>query len=178
MKNLIRKLIFTAMSGLMVFLICGIFIRKAKAEKDADRIKTLPDLVLIDIRGDTVRTRQIHTGPVLITFFHPECDHCKYEISSLLSSVLIDSHVSILLVSYADKSEIISFMRQFDIDDTSNLHILHDPDFRMSDLFRADGMPSNYIYNDSLQLVKIFKGSTRPEAFMRYMFSDDKRQEN
>ena len=178
MKNLIRKLLFAVLSGLMVFLICGIFIRKTKAEKASDRIKMLPDLVLSDIWGDTIRTSQIHTGPVLITFFHPECDHCKYEITALLSSALLDSQLTILLVSYADRSEIISFMGQFDIDNTSTLHLLHDPDFRMSNLFRADVMPSNYIYNDSLQLVKIFKGSTRPEAFMRYIISDDKRQEN
>jgi thiol-disulfide isomerase/thioredoxin len=178
MKNLMRKLLFAFMSGLLFFLIYGIFIRKAKAEEAFDRIKTLPDLVLTDIRGDTVRTSQIHTGPVLVTFFHPECDHCQYEISSLVSSVRIDSQLTILLISYADKSEILSFMRKFDIEDTSTIHVLHDPDFRISDLFRAYVLPSNYIYNDSLQLVKIFKGSTRPEAFMRYMFSDDKRQEN
>lgn len=178
MKNLIRKFVVAVISGLLAFLICGIFIRKAKAEKAADRIKTLPDIVLSDINGDTVRTSQIHTGPALVAFFHPECDHCNYEISSLLGSVLIDSQMTILLISYADKSEIISFMRQFDIDDNSTLHILHDPEHKISDLFRANCMPSNYIYNDSLQLVKIFKGSTKPEAFMRYLFSDDKHQKN
>ncbi len=174
MKNLIRKLILVVMSGLLVLLIYGIFIRRAEAEKAADRIKTLPELVLTDIRGDTVMTSQIHTGPVLITFFHPECDHCKYEISSILGSTLIGSQVTVLLVSYASKSEIISFMRQFDIDGSSTLHILHDPDHMLVDLFRADAMPSNYIYNDNLQLVKIYKGTTKPEALMRYLFSDDK----
>lgn len=178
MKTLIRKIIIAFLSGLMVFLISGIFIRKAKAERAAERIKTLPDLVLVDIHGGTFRTDQIHSGPLLITFFHPECDHCKYEISSLLNSGLRDSLLTILLVSYADRSEILSFMQQFDIGDTSTLHIVHDPEFRMSDLFRADVMPSNFIYNDSLQLVRIIKGSTRPEAFIRLMFNDDKHQKN
>ncbi|HHV41651.1 MAG TPA: TlpA disulfide reductase family protein [Saprospiraceae bacterium] len=178
MKNLIRKFLLVVLSALMVFLICGVFIKKTKAEKVFDRIKTLPDLVLLDILGDTIRTSQIHTGPVLITFFNPECDYCKYEITSLLSSTHIDRQLTILLISYADRSEILSFIRQFDIDSTSNLYLLHDPDFRMSNLFKANVMPSNYIYNDSLQLVKIFKGSTKPEALMRYMFNDDKRQEN
>ena len=68
MKNLIRKFLLVVLSALMVFLICGVFIKKTKAEKVFDRIKTLPDLVLLDILGDTIRTSQIHTGPVLITF--------------------------------------------------------------------------------------------------------------
>jgi thiol-disulfide isomerase/thioredoxin len=162
----------------MVFLISGIFIRKSKAERAAERIKTLPDLVLADIRGGTFRTEQIRSGPLLITFFHPECDHCKYEISSLLNSGLRDSLITILLISNADRSEILTFLQQFEIDDTSTLHIVHDPEFRISDLFGADVMPSNFIYNDSLRLVRIYKGSTRPEALMSYLFSDDKQQKD
>jgi len=173
MKKLIGKLIFAALSGLFIFLISGIFIRKAKAEKTADRIKRLPDLILTDIKGDTVRTNQIHSGPLLITFFHPECDHCRYEISSFIASDLLDEHFTALFVSYADEGEIHSFMQQLDIPDAPNLHIFHDPDFNLSDLFGADIMPSNFLYNDNLQLVKVFKGSTRPETILKYLYGHE-----
>ncbi len=174
MKNLIRKILIVFISVLLVFLIIGILIRRVKAEQAYDRIKMLPDLVLTDIRGDTIRTSHIHNGPVLITFFHPECDHCVYEISSLFNSSLCDSLLTILLISNADRSEILSFMQKFNIDKTSDLHIIQDPEFRMNDLFGAAVMPSNFIYNDRLQLAKVFKGATKPEAFMRYLFRDDK----
>lgn len=173
MKKLAGKLLLMLTFGFLIFLISGTMIRKAKAEEAAEKIRNLPDLVMTDIRGNIYRTDQINSGPLLITFFHPECDHCRYEISSLLDSGLPDSKLTILLVSYADSGEIQSFMQQLDIADGSNLHILHDPDFKMSELFGAKIMPSNFIYNDSLQLVKIFKGSTRPEVMMKYLYGND-----
>ena len=173
MKKLIGKLLFAVLSGLLVFLICGILIRKAKAEAAADKIKRLPDLVITDIGGDTLRTDQIHSGPLLITFFHPKCDHCRYEILSFMASDMLDNPLTVLIISYADKGEIQSFMQQLDIPDAPNLHIFHDPDFALSDLFGADIMPSNYLYNDSLRLVKVFKGSTRPEAILKFLYDHD-----
>lgn len=174
MKKLAGKLLLILTFGLLILLIGGTMIKKVKAEEAAEKISNLPDLVMTDIRGNIFRTDQINSGPLLITFFHPECDHCRYEISSLLDSGLPGSQLTLLLVSYADRTDIQSFMQQLDIVDGSNLHILHDSDFKMSELFGADIMPSNFIYNDSLQLVKIFKGSTRPEAMLKYLYSSDK----
>ena len=174
MKKLAGKLLLILTFGLLILLIGGTIIKKAKAEEAAEKIRNLPDLIMTDIRGNIFRTDQITSGPLLITFFHPECDHCRYEISSLLGSGLSDSKIILLLVSYADRTDIQSFMQQLDIVDGSNLHVLHDLDFKMSDFFGVDIMPSNFIYNDSLQLVKIYKGSTRPEAMMKYLYSNDK----
>ncbi|MBE0675363.1 MAG: redoxin domain-containing protein [Bacteroidales bacterium] len=174
MKKLAGKLLLILTFGFFIFLIGGTLIRKANAEEAAAKIRSLPDLIMTDIRGNVFRTDQITSGPLLITFFHPECDHCRYEISSLLETGLHESQLTLLLVSYADRAEIQSFMQLLDIVDVSKLHILHDPDFKMSKLFGADIMPSNFIYNDSLKLVKIFKGSTRPEAMMKYLYGNDK----
>jgi len=173
MKKRAGILLLVLTFGLLIFLIGGTMIRKVKADEAAEKIRSLPDVVMTDIWGNVFRTDQITSGPLLITFFHPECDHCRYEISSLLDSGLPDSQLALLLVSYADRAEIQSFMHQLDIVEGSPLHILHDSDFKMSELFGADIMPSNFIYNDSLQLVKIFKGSTRPEAMMKYLYGND-----
>ena len=173
MKKMIGRLLFAVMSGLLFFLISGIFIKKAKAEQAAERIKRLPDLVLNDIRGDTFRTDQIHSGPLLITFFHPDCDHCKYEISSFIGGGLLDYHLTVLLFSSADEDAIELFMQQLNISDSQSMHVFKDTNFELSELFGATIMPSNFLYNDSLQLVKVFKGSTRLEAILKYLYGQD-----
>lgn len=173
MKQRIGLLLLAVLFGLLIFLIGGILHKKAKAEEAADKIKRLPDLVLTDISGKSFRTGQIESGPLLITFFHPECDHCRYEISSLLASGLLDNDLTALFISYADKGEIQSFVHHLGMTDMSNLHVFHDPDFEISDLFGADIMPSNYLYNDSLHLAKVFKGSTRPETILKYLNGND-----
>lgn len=173
MKKLAGKLLLLLTFGLLILLIGGTINRKAQAEEAAGKIRILPHLVMTDIWGNNFSTDQITSGPLLITFFHPECEHCRFEISSLISSDLLDNNFTVMLVSNADKDEIQSFIKQFGIVNASNLYILHDSDFKVSDFFRVDIMPSNFIYNDNLQLVKIFKGSTRPEAMLKFLHSND-----
>jgi len=159
--------------GFLIFLIGAIMIKKVKAEQAAEKIRILPVLVMKDIWGNSFTTDQILSGPLLITFFHPECDHCKCEISSLISTDLIDSQLTILLVSYAKVNDIQSFMQEVGNIDALNMQILHDPDFRMSDLYRADVLPSNFIYDKELRLVKVFKGATKPETILKYLNEND-----
>ncbi len=174
MKKRIGKVLLVLVGGFLIFLIAGIVIRKVKGEQAAEKIRTLPVLAMKDIWGNSFTTEKIPSGPLLITFFHPECDHCKYEISSLISTDLIDSQLAILLVSYAKVDDIQSFIQEVGNIDALNMHILHDPDFRMSDLYRADILPSNFIYNKELKLVKVFKGATKPETIMKYLNGNDK----
>lgn len=173
MKKRIGKFLLVLVGGFLIFLISGIITKKVKAEQAAEKIRTLPALVMKDIRGNSYNTDQITSGPLLITFFHPECDHCKYEISSLISTNLIDSQLTILLVSYAKVDDIQSFMQEVGDTEALNMHILHDPDFRMSDLYSADVLPSNFIYNEKLELVKVFRGATKPETIMKYLNEND-----
>jgi hypothetical protein len=158
---------------LVIFLIGSTMIRKAKAEDDIEKIRNLPSLVVKDMMDNVFCTDQITSGPLLITFFHPECDHCKYEISSFMENLLPDSSIKIVLVSYADQVAVMTFMEELEVSYPSNLKILIDPDLRMTDMFRAEIIPSNYIYNDSLQLVKIFKGATKPETLLKYLTGND-----
>lgn len=169
MKRIAGKLLLLIPLGLIVILTVAIFTRKAKAEEKAGRIRMLPDLVMTDLNGLEFNTARLTSGPLLITFFHPECDHCRYELSSMKDIGTLNSNVKILLVSYADKNQIDSFIKELDISDTGHIHIIHDPDFTLSKFFGANIIPSNFIYNDSLQLIKVFKGSVRPETILKYL---------
>jgi thiol-disulfide isomerase/thioredoxin len=173
MKKRLGKVLLVLLGGFLIFLTAGIITKKVKGEQAAEKIRILPTIVMKDIRGNSFTTDQISSGPLLITFFHPECDHCKYEISALISTDLIDSQVAIILVSYAKVDQIRSFMQAVGNSDALNVHILHDPDFRMSDLYRANVLPSNFIYDKELRLVKVFKGATKPEAILKYLIEND-----
>ncbi|MCK7540994.1 MAG: TlpA family protein disulfide reductase [Marinilabiliales bacterium] len=140
----------------------------------SERIRSLPDLVLADINGNIFRTDEITSGPLLITYFHPECDHCRYEIASIFSSDLPDCDLRIILVSYADLSQIKLFMEQFDMRDYPLLNVLHDPDLSFREVFGTDVIPSNFIYNKDLQLIKAFRGETTTETILKYLHSSDK----
>lgn len=173
MKRRLAKLLMLIPVTLLAILIVAILSRKARAEVVIERIRMLPDLVATDINGATFNTSTLTSGPLLITFFHPECDHCRYELTSLFAEDSTNYSLDILLVSYAGTSEIRSFIQQTRILDSSHIHIIPDPEFKLTHLFGAQIIPANYIYNDSLQLVKIFKGSVKPETILRYMYGSN-----
>jgi thiol-disulfide isomerase/thioredoxin len=143
--------------------------RRTNAEEAVSRIRTLPDLVLTDVNGNLYATSELNSGPLLIIFFHPECDHCRYELASLMAGGSLNKDFKFLFISYDNKDKIRSFMQELGILDKTNVHVLHDPDFSLRDLFGATIIPTNFIYNDSLQLVKVFKGSVKPETIMKYL---------
>lgn len=164
----------------MLFPVCIILLmvgaslnKRSKAEEAAEKIRRLPLLTMTDIYGKPFSTANLTSGPLLITFFHPDCEFCKFEISSLLAIDDISAKFIIVLVSYADTAEIISFAKQLGITDSSGFSILHDPYLEYSNMFGAEMIPSNYIYDDSLRLVKVFKGSVRPETILKYINDND-----
>ena len=173
MKRRIARLLIATCGVIVIFLIGGTIFKKIKAEEAVARIRSLPDMVFTDINGNIFRTDQISTGPLLITYFHPECDHCRYEISSILSCDLLNSNLTILLVSHADLSQIETFMEQFDKRDSPSLHVLHDQYLIFREVFGTDIIPSSFIYNSDLQLVKSFKGEVTTETILKYLQSSD-----
>jgi hypothetical protein len=178
MKKRIARLIVAITAILLIFLIGGTIIRKTKAEEALSRIMSLPDMVLIDMNGKTFRTGQITSGPLLITYFHPECDHCRYEIASILSSNLIESDLKLILVSHADRGQIELFVEQLDIKNYPGLHVLHDPYMCFGEIFRTDIIPSNFIYDSDLKLVKALRGEVTTETILKYLNSSDKYKKN
>lgn len=171
MKKRVAKMVFTAFVVVLFLLVGGIVNKREKACEQLARISSLPDFTIPTIDGSLYNTSEISEGPVLITYFHPECEHCQYEISSLAKSNIPESGVKILLVSYASRAQIRSFMGKYDIKNDSTFHILSDTAFIFSKLFNTDVIPSNFIYNEDLRLVKILKGETNIETITKYLQS-------
>ena len=164
-------MVFTAFVVVLFLLVGGIVNKREKACEQLARISSLPDFTIPTIDGSLYNSSEISEGPLLITYFHPECEHCQYEILSLTKSNIPESGIKILLVSYASSQQIRSFMGKFDVKNDSTFHILSDTAFIFSELFRTDVIPSNFIYNEDLRLVKVLKGETNIETITKYLQS-------
>jgi cytochrome oxidase Cu insertion factor (SCO1/SenC/PrrC family) len=115
MKRSLAKILVAAVVFVVTLLVGGIVSKKTKASERSSRISTLPDFTLPSVDGYLFNTGEISEGSVLIIYFHPECEHCQYEISSLVKSNIPESGVKILLISDAGSQQIKSFLEQFDI---------------------------------------------------------------
>jgi peroxiredoxin len=171
MKKGFAKVVVTLIAVFVILLIAGTIRKKNKADDIRDRISALPDFMMPAIDGSLFNSSVIYKGPLLITYFHPECAHCQYEISSLLQSNIPRSGAKILLISYEGSKKIRSFMKQFNVNNDSVFTVLSDTAFVFSELFRTDVIPTNFIYDEDLNLVKTLKGETSIETITKYLQS-------
>jgi hypothetical protein len=156
MKRSLAKILVAAVVFVVTLLVGGIVSKKTKASD-----------------GYLFNTGEISEGSVLIIYFHPECEHCQYEISSLVKSNIPESGVKILLISDAGSQQIKSFLEQFDIKNDRMYKVLYDTAFVFRRIFGVEIIPSHFIYNEALKLVKSLKGETRIETIEKYLKSDD-----
>lgn len=173
MKHQLRRIIVIIPVVIFCFVVTATLSKRKRLRNEMEKIRIFPDLELTDIYGDSFQSSALSSAPLLVTFFHPECDYCCYEISSLASGLFDGRNLTILLISYADIAEINVFVQSLEKENISAFRFIHDPDLSLANLFRADLIPSNYFYNKRLELVKIHKGSLTPEAINKYLFTDD-----
>ena len=171
MKKGLSKVIILLIAVIVVLLIAGTITKKNKADNISDRISTLPEFTLPAMDGSIFNSTEISEGPLLVTYFHPECEHCQYEIASLVKSNIPGSGTRILLISYVSSKKIRSFMQQYNVNNDNVFTVLSDTAFIFSELFRTDVIPSNFIYNKDLKLVKTLRGETTIETITKYLQS-------
>jgi len=166
---------FILISIAMVFVIAisffahGIVSKTRGKVKIEEQIARLPSFSFITLENASYYSDSIKKGPVLIVRFHPECEHCKFEISEIMNSKIPASGIKILLVSGAGREDVIRFLDQFNITEKQGVMPLLDTAFIFGDIFGKDVVPSNYIYNKELKLVKILYGEYKTETILKYL---------
>lgn len=171
MKRIIAAITISTFALIIIMLTAGIITRAKQAGIIEKRIATLPEFTLPTIDGEILNTANFGSGPLLIVYFHPECEHCRSEIESLLGSTLLESYVKLIMISYAGPDIIRSFIREIEVNSEAKTWIVSDTTLLFSDLFGTDIIPSSYIYNEDLRLVKCFKGETSLGGILKYLGS-------
>ena len=168
MKKIIPALIIVSISIVFLMLVGGIIVKVVKANDSAERIRTLPSFSLGTLEGDIFNSDDLKSGPLLIIYFHPECEYCEYEISSLIANDIQSRGIKVLFVSNARPESIKRFMEPFNIN-FKNFHILSDTSLVFTQIFGISVVPVNILYDEDLKLVKYFKGEVKPDAILNYL---------
>ncbi|HBH84495.1 MAG TPA: hypothetical protein DDY34_11885 [Bacteroidales bacterium] len=169
MKKLILTLFVVVFILVLSFFVMGISRKIKENNASENQISTLPLFSLPELNGRIFSTSEINRGPVLLVRFHPECEHCTYELKELFRSGLADREVMVLLVSGAPKNDVNSFLNQFDVSGKDNIIPLTDTAYLLSDIFSKNVIPSNYIYDKELKLVKALYGEYKIETILKYL---------
>jgi hypothetical protein len=169
MRRIILVIVILLFVVFAAFLGLGIVKKIQKQNRIAERISKLPSFSFATLTDESFNSSDIKRGPVLLIRFHPECEHCEYEISGILKSNIPASGTTIVLVSGADPDSIRKFLSRFNYSDYPSVIPLADTSYMFGDIFGSEIVPSNYIYNKELDLVKVLHGEVKTETILKYL---------
>jgi thiol-disulfide isomerase/thioredoxin len=148
-------------------LVIGI-IRKIQNHKlITEKIARFPSFCFMTLSNESFNSTEIKKGPVLVVHFHPECEHCQYEISEILKSNIPTLFSSVILISSAHPDSIIKFLNRLNYSDYASVIPLVDTSYNFESIFGSGIVPSSYIYNKRLNLVKILHGEVKTETIIK-----------
>lgn len=151
------------------FLISGMIKKIQRQNQVKERISTLPLFSFMTIMDSNFNSSEIKEGPVLIVRFHPECEHCQYELTEILKSDIPVLAAKVILISSAPPDSIRRFLGRLNYIDIPSIVTIADTSYKFGEIFGNDVVPSNYIYNKKLDLVKVLTGEVRTETIIKYL---------
>jgi hypothetical protein len=168
MRKIILAIFLIGFTLSLALLISGVSNKILKVKQINEKIAVLPSFSFSTLAKDDFHSSEIKEGPVLIVRFHPECEHCQYEISQIFKSD-IPLVSKVLLISSDHPDSISKFLCQFNSSYYPSVITLADTTDSFSGIFGKDIIPSNYIYNKELKLVKVLLGEVKIETIHKYL---------
>src|SRR5512133_3904684 len=150
------------------FLISGMVRRLQSQKVIAEQISRLPSFSFMTLNNEICDSKNILEGPVLVVHFHPECEHCQYEISEILKSKIPTEFKNVILISSAHPDSIKEFLSQLNYSEYSSVIPLIDTAYSFEEIFGRGVIPSSYIYDRNLNLVKVMHGEVKTETILKF----------
>jgi hypothetical protein len=172
MRKIIIGLVTLFFSLCILFLISGIVNKVHEHDRSTKKISKFPSFTFTTLDNKPFNSSDIKSGPILLIRFHPECEHCQYEISELFKSIIPTTGIKIIMISSAPVDTVTKFLNNYKYKNYSSVIPLLDLSYTFEEIFGRSSIPSNYIYNEELKLVKILEGEVKIETLLKYLEID------
>jgi len=138
-----------------------------------ERIAKLPGFTFMTMDDEAFGSSGIGKGPLAIIYFHPECDHCRYEVSQLRDHVDLFRGIKILLISAGVREATKGLITELNLSLNSNFMVLLDKDVKFQEIFGNFPVPSHFLYDKNLELIKVIPGECRDETILKFLHQDE-----
>ncbi len=101
-------------------------------------------------------------------------DRCSYEAEAIQKQLEDFRSTQLIWISAADSSSIRQFAQQHQLDQVPNVHWMSDTADVFAHTFGSSSVPSVWIYGQDGQLLKHYKGETKPAALLKYLHDEPK----
>ena len=168
MRKTLKFIIIALLLTAVVFLIYNVATGYKNKKEAEQRIQILPDVTFKSITGDLVNLHDFdETKPLVIVYFHPECEHCHYEAKEIGQNATAFKNCQLIMVTADDSTKRVEqFCNTHNLWEVDNIEILIDKENLFKKTFGKAIIPSVYIYDKNRKLKKQFLGETKPEAII------------
>lgn len=163
LKTLINLILFLSLVGLWS---CNQ--SKKTEETSKPEINEFPYLTYQTLEGDTVSTRNLAGGSILI-LFNTECDHCQRQAKEISEKIDAFKNNELLFIAADSVHKIDNFSKTYNLANKPNVKFGR---AEFQDVFMNFGSiptPSVYIYSREKKFVKSFLGETPVEELIKYL---------
>lgn len=167
MKQVIRLFIIVALSISGVWLGKKIVQTYKHKKVSEQQIQTLPHACFESLEGKTICIDEFNPEkPLVLVYFHPECEHCQYEAQEIGQNTEAFSNCQLLMVTYDDSLQRVkNFCETYHLWEIDNIVVLIDAENQFKKVFGKAVVPSVYIYKNR-KLKKQFLGETKLETII------------
>ncbi len=162
--KLILRLLLLTIIGYGVYKVVVSYSNKKEIEVN---IQELPNGQFISLSNEVVNLHDYKGKPILIIYFHPECEHCQYEAQALRLNREALINTQLLMITNDNSFEQVNlFAENYKLWDLEAIDILIDKRDVFYKTFGTSMVPSVFIYDSKRQLQNKYLGETKPEAIM------------
>jgi hypothetical protein len=169
MKKIYLGLLVVILSFFTLYMARGIVRKLEKQKLIESGISRIPFFSFRTLDDRSYNSSEITKGPVLVVHFHPECEHCQYEISEILKNNIPASFSKVLLVSSAHPDSIRKLLDPFNYTSYPSVIPLFDAANNFEEIFGSGIVPAIYIYDIKLNLIKGLHGEVKTESILKYL---------
>jgi thiol-disulfide isomerase/thioredoxin len=167
MKKIVLYIVILLFVVAATFLILGAVNKLHNQRLIAEKIEKLPAFSFLSLNKSSFSSSEIREGPVLIVHFHPDCEHCQYEISEIFKSDIKESGTKVILITSANPDSVTQFLNKFPNSEYQELITLIDTAYVFGDIFGRYVIPSNYLYDKELNLIDVLYGEFKIETILK-----------
>ncbi|MBT3386121.1 MAG: redoxin domain-containing protein [Prolixibacteraceae bacterium] len=168
MRKILKLVIVVLLLLIVGYLIYNVTAGYKNSIIAEQKAQTLPNVQFISLEGASVNLQSYDKNiPLVIIYFHPGCEHCRYEANEVGQNAAAFKNCQLVMVTADDSLQRVKqFCNTYHLWEVDNIEVLLDKNNLFKKNFGKAIIPSVYIYNRERKLKKKFLGETKPEAII------------
>jgi peroxiredoxin len=169
-----KRIVFLIISVVVIIFTTSFSLLIFERNKMNYSIKKLPNIKILTTDGLTYNTSRFlqNNLPLLVFYFHPECDFCSAEIEELLKHKNEFEDIDMLFITFASISEIKEFMQAYPLNEFKHVVIGMDYTGEFVSTFHIESSPMIYIYDQTKKLRKKFKSLVSYQQIRKFIIKN------